>query len=45
MLNFVPVKEILISLVNAVLDAKEKHDFLVLNPQGLLNTSPLRVKT
>lgn len=45
MLNFAPVKEVLISLVNAVLDAKEKYDFLVLNSQGLLGTSPLKVKT
>ena len=45
MLNFVPAKEVSISLDNAVLDAKEKHDFHVLNPMGLLHTSPLKVKT
>lgn len=44
-LHFVPAKEVLISLDNAALDTKEKHYFLVLNPMGLLDTSPLKVKT
>ena len=44
-LNFVLVTAVLISLVNAVLDAREKHDFLFFNPHSLVDTSPLKIKT